>query len=292
MGWFADVLLETARHWSDVRGFYRSHEWFRSLFNGVAALACVVALDALSGHHVGFRFMFIVPVFVASLRGDWVVSALVTGATFLALMVFDSQFGVLTNDTAALGIIVNFVALTATAGIIVALQRKIRQIGHLANHDALTGAMNRVAVQDFAERAIRDAESDGNPVVVAVIDCDGFKDINDRYGHAAGDEVLITLVETLQRYTGESGAIGRIGGDEFVLVFEGRSLSFVRRLLDRARDEYRDATAGITSKQGFSYGCALLGVDGASFGSLVQAADEKMYEDKAASPVTWALTVR
>ena len=286
----ADSWFEVVRHWGDVRGFYRSHEWFRSLSQGIAVLAFIIGLDVVSGHPVGFRLLFIVPVFVASLRGDWVVSSLVTAATFVALMTFDHQFGVLNGDAAALGIIVNFVALSATAGIIVALQRKIRQIHHVANHDALTGAMARAAIQDYAEEAIHRAVEDEEALVVALIDCDGFKEINDRYGHAAGDEVLITLVRTLQRYIGRSGQVGRIGGDEFVIVIEGRSPSFVKRLIEHAREDYLEETSGITSATGFSFGCAVLGSDGSSFGALVQAADGRMYEDKGTEAL--ALTLR
>ena len=277
----ADNWSEVAKRWEDVKAFYRSHEWFRSLIHGVAALMAVVALDLVSGHQVGFRFLFIVPVFVASVRGDWITSSLVTAATFVMLIVFDARYGVLEGESAALGVIVNFVALSATASFIVAMQRQIRRVNRLANYDALTGAMNRAAIQAYADSAIRKAQADGTRLVVGVIDCDGFKEINDVFGHAVGDDVLVMLVQTLQKYIGNHGALGRIGGDEFVMVVEDRSIAFVSRLIDRARQEYTAVTSGVTVTKGFSHGFAALGADGSSYGELVQVADSRMYSDKA-----------
>jgi diguanylate cyclase (GGDEF)-like protein len=289
----SDACFEVVKHWDDVKSFYRAHEWFRSLFQGVVALLLIVTLDAVSGHPVGFRFLFIVPVFVASLRGDWATSAIVTGATFLALVTFDSRYGVLEGDQAALGVIVNLVALAATSGFIVAMQRRIRRIHHIANHDALTGVMNRTAVQEYAEEAIRRANEDGTAVIIGLIDCDGFKRINDLYGHTVGDDVLIVLSRTLRRYMGRSGAVGRTGGDEFVMVLIGRSPEFASRLFERARQDYVNESGGVTTRRGFSYGFSQLGEDGDSFGELIQTADARMYEDKTGATVLdYSLTAR
>jgi diguanylate cyclase (GGDEF)-like protein len=277
-----------AKYWGQVRGYYNAHEWFRSMVHGVGALLAIVALDLVAGHPVGFRFLFIVPVFIASFRGDRVTSALVTGATFVALMAFDYRYGVLD----ALGVIVNLVALGATSIFIVTMQRQIQQIHDLANRDALTGAMSRTALQSYAEAAIAGARESGAGVVVGVIDCDGFKEVNDVYGHAAGDEILMLLVRTLQRYLGEHGALGRIGGDEFVVVLDDRSDEFACRMMERAREDYVRDAGGLTTKKGFSYGLAVLGRDGESYGSLLHAADQKMYVEKAVGEeVRYALTL-
>jgi diguanylate cyclase (GGDEF)-like protein len=288
----AENWSETSRRWEDVTAFYRGHEWFRSLCHGVVALIVITALDALSGHPVGFRFLFIVPVFAASLRGDWVTSSLVTAATFLVLMTFDWRYGVLYGDTATLSVVVNFVALASTAVFIVAMQRHIRRIHHTANHDPLTGAMNRSAIQSLAESAIRTARFEKGRLIVGVIDCDGFKEINDQFGHAVGDEVLMGLAKILQSLVGKGGWIGRTGGDEFVIVLPDRSREFAVRMLERARQDYVEATVGIASRSGFSFGLAELDTDGHSYGELVQAADARMYQDKATTTaIRYALTV-
>jgi diguanylate cyclase (GGDEF)-like protein len=288
----AENWSETSRRWEDVTAFYRGHEWFRSLCHGVVALLVITALDAVSGHPVGFRFLFIVPVFVASLRGDLVTSSLVTAATFMVLMTFDWRYGILYEDTATLSVVVNFAALSSTACFIVAMQRHIRRIHHTANHDPLTGAMNRAAIQSLAESAIRTARAENGRLIVGVIDCDGFKEINDQFGHAVGDEVLMGLAKILQGLVGKGGWIGRTGGDEFVIVLRDRSQEFAVRLLERARQDYIEATVGIASRRGFSFGLAELETDGMSYGELVQAADTRMYQDKAATTaIRFALTV-
>jgi diguanylate cyclase (GGDEF)-like protein len=199
----------------------------------------------------------------------------------MALTTFDYRYGLLYQESAVLRILVNFILLAFTAGLIVMLQSRIRHIGQVANQDALTGAMNRTAIQQFAESTLERAKTDGRKVIVAVIDCDGFKAVNDRYGHQAGDEILIALVKVLERMVCRAGAVGRIGGDEFVVVFEDRSESFVMRFLDNAKKTFVDETAAISPDISFSSGIAEFGPGGQSYGELVQCADAKMYAAKA-----------
>ena len=279
---FSDLFNELTKRWEDVRAFYRAHEWFRSVCHGSLALLGTLLLDALSGHAVGFRLMFMVPVFVASIKGDWFASGFVTVATMIALTALDYRHGNLANDSASLSLVVNVVSMAATATVIVAMQRKIRRIGQIANHDALTGAMTRSAIQQYAENVLYHARNEGCPAVVAVIDCDGFKTINDLYGHAVGDAVLISLVESLKRLVGSHGAVGRIGGDEFVVVFDNRTRSFAGRLLDRAREAFVDSTSALAPGCSFTFGVAKFKSDGESYGELVQAADSNMYRAKTA----------
>lgn len=82
----------------------------------------------------------------------------------------------------------------------------------LAMSDALTGALNRRGLFDWAERA------DDPPAVIAVVDVDRFKEINDRHGHRVGDAALIAVADLLRGLAGGDGVVARTGGDEFVLA--------------------------------------------------------------------------
>lgn len=94
------------------------------------------------------------------------------------------------------------------------ITEKERTIAHIASHDSLTGVLNRHGLRNgFIERALS-----ANPVrYVFLIDLDGFKPVNDTYGHLAGDEVLKTVARRLKNVAGKNNLVGRLGGDEFMI---------------------------------------------------------------------------
>ena len=90
---------------------------------------------------------------------------------------------------------------------------------HLAYHDGLTGLSNRIHLQDRLALAIADAHRYGDELAMAYVDLDHFKPVNDRYGHAAGDDVLIEVARRLRAGVREQDTVARLGGDEFVILF-------------------------------------------------------------------------
>ncbi|MGE2728322.1 putative bifunctional diguanylate cyclase/phosphodiesterase [Mycolicibacterium vaccae] len=88
-----------------------------------------------------------------------------------------------------------------------------RGLAYQVHHDALTGLPNRLLFADRLDEAMRDG-----PFVLIFIDLDDFKDVNDRFGHAAGDELLCAVGERLKRYVGERDTLARIGGDEYAIL--------------------------------------------------------------------------
>lgn len=275
--------FDISRRYEEVRRFYEEHEWFRSLYQGIVALVIIGSIDALMAHPVAFRLMFIVPVFVASYRGEWFSSAFTTGSTLLVLTAFDRQFHLLNRETAPLGVTVNVVTLVLTSALIVTLQRRIRRIDKIANSDALTGAMTRSAFQSHVESRIVSAKETDTSITIGVIDLNGFKRINDVRGHAVGDEVLVLLVRAFEKTLGRFGAVGRIGGDEFVFVVEDRSMEFVERLVAHSREVFSELVFPVAPLCSFSVGLARLGRDGESYGALVTTADKRMYGEKSAT---------
>jgi diguanylate cyclase (GGDEF)-like protein len=92
------------------------------------------------------------------------------------------------------------------------LQAELEAERHAASHDPLTGLPNRRAFFRLAAALLTDAA--GKPLVAVVLDLDGFKQVNDRYGHAAGDQVLVTVAQRLTAFAGDN-LVARLGGDEF-----------------------------------------------------------------------------
>lgn len=100
------------------------------------------------------------------------------------------------------------------------LRNKERELEHLVRHDPLTGLANRLYLNEHMTRAILRARCTGFSVVLLVIDLDGFKQVNDTFGHPAGDELLVHVAKRIRNNLRESDLVARVGGDEFIIMLE------------------------------------------------------------------------
>jgi diguanylate cyclase len=104
-------------------------------------------------------------------------------------------------------------------GLVRKVQRQNLQLGELSRRDGLTGLFNRRHWQERTEKRLRLHQADGEPTTLMLLDVDRFKDINDRYGHAVGDDVLRAIADLLvQGGIAQDAHVGRLGGDEFVIA--------------------------------------------------------------------------
>ena len=158
---------------------------------------------------------------------------------------------------------------------------------HRSLHDPLTGLPNRILFSDRLHHALERGRRERTPTSLLGIDLDGFKQINDQYGHPVGDEVLVAVAERLTSVLRASDTAARVGGDEFSIVCEnsGRAdaEALAARLQDRVSEPFRLA-GGLTLPLSVSIGIgtAESGIDPErAFGALVREADDAMYVDKA-----------
>jgi diguanylate cyclase (GGDEF)-like protein len=166
------------------------------------------------------------------------------------------------------------------------VQEKTGQLQFQTMHDALTGLPNRVLALDRAEQMLARARRQKIPVAALYVDVDGFKQINDSFGHAAGDELLRELAMRLQGVVREGDTAARLGGDEFIVLVEGHALDagaeiVAERLLEVLRQPYTlEAEHGrpllVTASIGIATGLR------ESADELVRDADLALYEAKAA----------
>jgi diguanylate cyclase (GGDEF)-like protein len=131
------------------------------------------------------------------------------------------------------------------------LTSREKELVFLATHDALTGLPNRTLILDRIEQTLRRARHNQEPVAALFVDLDNFKAINDSLGHGTGDELLCAVAERLEGVIRETDALGRMGGDEFVVVAEGLSLAagpelVAERLLEAFDQPFALGEAGET----------------------------------------------
>jgi diguanylate cyclase (GGDEF)-like protein len=160
------------------------------------------------------------------------------------------------------------------------LQRQMRDLAH---SDALTGLPNRRAFDLRLEEEIARA-ADGEIFAIALLDLDGFKPVNDRHGHAAGDQLLCEVAARLRRACGDHALVARQGGDEFAILVPRRSPLLATALADHLLAAlvapYR--IGGQPLRVGASVGIANWPGDGGSARRLFDTADRALYAAKAA----------
>ncbi|MDR6322177.1 GGDEF domain-containing protein [Actinoplanes couchii] len=222
-------------------------------FAGSAFVSCaaVATLDGGVDHALGVGMLLSIPLLMLGMRP--VVAApvaLVAGALYLLV-------GLRVGDATGWYVAIHLLGTAAVAWACAmqgrAAARQRRMLTRLARVDVLTGVLNR---RGFTELFTR------TPKSLMVLDLNGFKQLNDTHGHAAGDELLTWVATTLASY----GEVGRLGGDEFVVL-----------TADPDPEGIREALAART---GVSVGVAAPGVDGDDFDSLYAVADARLYQEK------------
>jgi len=160
------------------------------------------------------------------------------------------------------------------------------QARHEADHDHLTGLVNRHVLMDAVKRAL-DPDVSHDTRGLLFIDLDGFKEINDRFGHLAGDALLIAAAERLRRALRPHDLLARLGGDEFVVLLGGAAtekdaLAVARRQADVLSAPFGVAGELVTLTS--SVGIALAAPGAVTAAELVHRADTAMYDAKSDGP--------
>jgi diguanylate cyclase (GGDEF)-like protein/PAS domain S-box-containing protein len=157
------------------------------------------------------------------------------------------------------------------------------QLNKLANYDALTDIPNRALLMDRMKQAIAQAQRNKTKFAVIFLDLDGFKSVNDIYGHAVGDNLLIEIARRLRAYLRGGDTVARIGGDEFVLLFLGfekteQYLDALQRIIDLIVAPFD--IGGHTVAVSASLGISQYPQDHVDPNILLRLADQSMYKAK------------
>jgi diguanylate cyclase (GGDEF)-like protein/PAS domain S-box-containing protein len=163
------------------------------------------------------------------------------------------------------------------------VRRTQERLTNLANMDVLSGLPNRGRVRQLLGEALSSSAGGDTPCAILFLDLDGFKPVNDTFGHPKGDAVLKSVAQRLLKEVGPFGHVGRMGGDEFAIVIkDAQSRRMVETLAGRliaaiAEPFHIDK---VEIRIGVSIGCAFGPVDGQSVDDLIQKADLALYQAK------------
>jgi diguanylate cyclase (GGDEF)-like protein/PAS domain S-box-containing protein len=157
------------------------------------------------------------------------------------------------------------------------------RLTNLANMDVLSGLPNRGRVRQLLGEALSNSQATNVPCAIMFLDLDGFKPVNDTFGHPKGDAVLKSVAQRLVKEVGDAGHVGRMGGDEFAIVIkdaQGRNIveNLAKRLIASVAAPYHIDKVEI--RIGTSIGCAFGPIDGQTVDDLIQKADMALYQAK------------
>jgi diguanylate cyclase (GGDEF)-like protein len=161
-------------------------------------------------------------------------------------------------------------------------QEHTDHLQYLANHDSLTGLLNRSALLSELEATIENMSDDSEGFALMFIDLDGFKQINDDYGHIVGDKILTMAAKRLSHTLRATDLIGRYGGDEFLILLRSLSAANAMHMLTKVNERFRMPfeVDGIMVKLSASIGISLCPHDAGTVEGLIRHADKDMYTSK------------
>ena len=191
-------------------------------------------------------------------------------------------FLVVTAERFSVEVVEAVVALADVVALALFSSRAFDAVERLATTDGLTGLLNRRSLDARLEEAVARARRSGQPLCVLMTDVDHFKSVNDAWGHGTGDEVLKGVARVLLDGARTTDLVGRLGGEEFVVICEGTDVAGAVVVAERMRQALKAVTfdtgkgpLSVTS----SFGVALWLAD-ESAQAVLERADQKLYQAK------------
>lgn len=202
-----------------------------------------------------------------------------------ALFMVDQDAASLMRNSALANVylaLANFMALLMTVAFLMLATRKLQKIlEQRSTHDPLTGVLNRRGFLQFFGRVRARQQRAESPLSLMAIDLDHFKAINDQYGHAQGDKVLVNVASVIMSTARQCDFVARFGGEEFVVLLPETTLPHAQQLAQRIQARLGEKQQPGVPQCTISIGIASQQAPGESLDSLLSRADAALYQAKA-----------
>ncbi len=254
----------------------------RALAASVALALAIGAVDFFVTYRVQLTVLYLIPIFIAT----WNVN-LRAGSALALLSALASTAGDVLGDlpsrswlVLAFRFVLSTLLFGAFAVLLAVLRRALDREKEFARTDPLTGVSNRRHFVDLAASDLALARRYQRPLTVAYIDLDNFKDVNDRLGHRAGDELLRTVARAIRRRLRVTDAVGRLGGDEFAVCLPETGPDAATKVLGKLRDDVTSALPESCRFVTLSIGMVTFAYPPATVEELIERTDFVLYAAK------------
>lgn len=262
---------------------FRSRSW-KWTAGALLALFAVGAADYWTGPEITFSVFYLVPVAIAAWLSGPAVA--VAGSGLAAVVWLAAEFASSRVDSNVLVYVWNFCArllfLLLVALLLAQLHRMLLRERELSRTDALTGLLNGRGFREVMEAELARAQRYGHPLSLAFVDIDDFKRVNDVFGHAAGDRLLIRVAMVLRGSLRATDCVARLGGDEFVVLLPVADQAAARAVTSKLAQRIEELSIGEHGQVALSIGVVTCSVDrsGVKADTILAMADRAMYEAK------------
>jgi diguanylate cyclase (GGDEF)-like protein len=251
------------------------------LYSIFSLLGIVALLDYLTLPGVSFAPLYIIPVLVGGWRfrtGEGVIFAVLCAVIWTAIDLADGL--TLAPPIAAWNACARVFTFVLVAALVTQVRAGYDAERRAAQHDRMTGLLNGRLFEERLDALIAATESRGMTAAIAYFDLDGFKQVNDTYGHARGDELLSRIGAALSESVGEEDIAARMGGDEFAVLVRDNCPDRLERRIAGLHAVVRDVLDADRSGAGCSMGTARLTPFLSDGRSLLAVADGRLYREK------------
>jgi diguanylate cyclase (GGDEF)-like protein len=265
--------------WRSVKSLRQASAPVTYALSALAVFA-IAYVDAVTGVELRVFPLYFVPLLAVSLRlGRWpglTMAAVCAGAWYAS----NRLAGLHSPAIDVANLVVMAIAFGVVALLGAAQRGSLRRERTLSRTDGLTGLLNGRGFYEAAAVELVRSSRYQHPLTVAYLDIDDFKEVNDRFGHARGDAVLVSVAHAMRRACRSTDLIARLGGDEFVVLFPETGRGAAEAALVKLRSRVREVAGGDGQSVTMSVGAVSFPQPPAGIDVLVHAADTTMYAAK------------
>lgn len=271
------------RHYlGKIHAFFSKQNGLTIIVIALMVIALLGWLDYKTGTELTFSYFYLLPIGLTAIYTNLAVSEVIAAISIIVWMVTNKLAGEAYSDKSVeyWNAIIRVVVLSLYALLLYELKKAIAREREMARTDFLTNVNNRRELYRVAELEILRARRYDHPFAVAYIDLDFFKQVNDKQGHAAGDNVLREIAGIMKNSVRKTDTLARMGGDEFVILLPEIDAVGAKRVLEKTKNNVTSNASGHEIRMTFSAGLVHFRKAPQSVDGLIEKADQLMYQAK------------